>query len=58
VERTFSNFDTTQSARRCNLSVDKFETLGRIHAYLRHHGAIKKPQSPPAVDMLTAYAHS
>ncbi|KAG1746405.1 hypothetical protein EDB19DRAFT_1580922, partial [Suillus lakei] len=30
VECTFSDLGTTQSARRCNLSVDTFETLGKI----------------------------
>jgi hypothetical protein len=38
VECTFSDLGTTQSARRCNLSV---RTLGKIRANLRHHSAMK-----------------
>ncbi|KAG1861640.1 hypothetical protein F4604DRAFT_1507930, partial [Suillus subluteus] len=41
VECTFSDLGTTQSARRCNPSVDTFETLGKIRANLRYHSAVK-----------------
>ncbi|KAF9241820.1 ribonuclease H-like domain-containing protein [Melanogaster broomeanus] len=37
VERLFSDLGSTQSPRRCNLSVDTFETLGKIWANLRYH---------------------
>ncbi|KAF9234431.1 ribonuclease H-like domain-containing protein [Melanogaster broomeanus] len=34
VERLFSDLGSTQSPRRCNLSVDTFETLGKIRINL------------------------
>ncbi|KAF9230404.1 hypothetical protein BU15DRAFT_83675 [Melanogaster broomeanus] len=37
VERLFSDLGSTQSPRRCNLSVQTFETLGKIRANLRRH---------------------
>lgn len=42
VERLFSALGSTQSPRRCNLSVDTFETLGKIYANLNHHLYLKK----------------
>ncbi|KAF9243739.1 ribonuclease H-like domain-containing protein [Melanogaster broomeanus] len=42
VERLFSALGSTQSPRRCNLSVDTFETLGKIRANLNHHLYMKK----------------
>ncbi|KAF9231857.1 hypothetical protein BU15DRAFT_90811 [Melanogaster broomeanus] len=37
VKRLFSDLGSTQSPQRCNLSVQTFETLGKICANLRHH---------------------
>ncbi|KIK76488.1 hypothetical protein PAXRUDRAFT_169799, partial [Paxillus rubicundulus Ve08.2h10] len=37
VETLFSDLGSTQSPRHCNLSVNTFETLGKIWANLCHH---------------------
>ncbi|KAG2063002.1 hypothetical protein BDR04DRAFT_1039389, partial [Suillus decipiens] len=37
VERLFSDMGSTQSPKRCNLSVDTFEALAKIRANLRYH---------------------
>ncbi|KAG1848290.1 hypothetical protein F4604DRAFT_1973927 [Suillus subluteus] len=50
--------DNTQSARRCNLSVDTFETLGKIHANLRHHGVVKAPEAGKPTRRRHAHMHS
>ncbi|KAF9237795.1 hypothetical protein BU15DRAFT_88612 [Melanogaster broomeanus] len=42
VEQLFSALGSTQSPRRCNLSVDTFKTLGKIRANLNHHLYMKK----------------
>ncbi|KAG1808524.1 hypothetical protein EV424DRAFT_1328829, partial [Suillus variegatus] len=36
VERLFSDLGMTQSAKRCNLLVETFETLGKIYANLHY----------------------
>jgi len=41
VERLFSDLGGTQSVKRCNLSVDRFETLGKVQANLRYHIHLK-----------------
>ncbi|KAG2122855.1 hypothetical protein BD769DRAFT_958505 [Suillus cothurnatus] len=37
VERLFSDKGSTQSPKRCNLSVNTFEALAKIQANLRYH---------------------
>ncbi|KAG2362535.1 hypothetical protein BDR07DRAFT_1484740 [Suillus spraguei] len=37
VERLFSDMGSTQSPKRCNLSVDTLEALAKIRANLRYH---------------------
>ncbi|KAG1893959.1 uncharacterized protein F5891DRAFT_962254, partial [Suillus fuscotomentosus] len=39
-ERTFPNLGTTQSMQRCNLSVEIFETIGKILANFRYQTVI------------------
>ncbi|KAG1853162.1 hypothetical protein DFJ58DRAFT_396696 [Suillus subalutaceus] len=58
VERTFSDLGTTQSARRCNLSVDTFETLGKIRANLRHHSAVKVAETGKPTHRRHAHMHT
>jgi hypothetical protein len=41
VERLFSDLGGTQSVKRCNLSVNTFQTLGKIRANLRYHIHLK-----------------
>jgi hypothetical protein len=41
VERLFSDLGGTQSVKRCNLSVNTFQTLGKICANLRYHIHLK-----------------
>ncbi|KAG2040859.1 hypothetical protein BDR03DRAFT_932489 [Suillus americanus] len=58
VERTFSDLGTTQSARRCNLSVDTFETLGKIRANLRHYSAVKAAEAGKSTRRRHAHMHT
>ncbi|KAG1874788.1 hypothetical protein DFJ58DRAFT_758768 [Suillus subalutaceus] len=58
VERTFSDLGTTQSARRCNLSVDTFETLGKIRANVRHHSAMKAAEAGKPTCRRHAHMHT
>ncbi|KAG1858880.1 hypothetical protein F4604DRAFT_1491200, partial [Suillus subluteus] len=58
VERTFSDLGTTQSARRCNLSVDTFETLDKIRANLRHHSAVKAGEAGKSTRRRHAHMHT
>jgi hypothetical protein len=41
VERLFSDLGGTQSVKRCNLSVNTFQTLGKIRTNLRYHIHLK-----------------
>ncbi|KIJ10350.1 hypothetical protein PAXINDRAFT_58441, partial [Paxillus involutus ATCC 200175] len=36
VEQLFLDLRSAQSLRRCNLSVETFETLGKFHGNLHH----------------------
>ncbi|KAG2157798.1 uncharacterized protein EDB93DRAFT_1065158, partial [Suillus bovinus] len=58
VECTFSDLGTTQSAWRCNLSVEIFETLGKIHANLRHHSTIKVAEAGKSTRCRHAHMHT
>jgi hypothetical protein len=58
VERTFSDLGTTQSARRCNLSVDTFETLGKIRANLRHYSTVKAAEAGKSTRRQHAHMHT
>ncbi|KAG1787732.1 ribonuclease H-like domain-containing protein, partial [Suillus plorans] len=58
VERTFSDLGITQSARRCNLSVETFETLGKICANLRHHSTIKAAEAGKSTRCRHAHMHT
>ncbi|KAG2159290.1 uncharacterized protein EDB93DRAFT_1075096, partial [Suillus bovinus] len=46
VERLFSDMGSTQSPKRCNLSVDTFEALAKIRANLRYHCKDSYPLRP------------
>ena len=37
VERLFSDLGGTQSVKHCNLSVETFETLGKLHNNYPYH---------------------
>ncbi|KAG1899347.1 uncharacterized protein F5891DRAFT_898335, partial [Suillus fuscotomentosus] len=58
VERTFSDLSTTQSARQCNLSVETFETFGKICANLRHHSVIKATEAGKSTRHRHAHMHT
>ncbi|KAG2061175.1 hypothetical protein BDR06DRAFT_978764 [Suillus hirtellus] len=58
VEHTFSDFGTTQSARRYNLSVETFEILGKIHMNLQHHSAIKATEAGTSAHHQHTHIHT
>ncbi|KIK75105.1 hypothetical protein PAXRUDRAFT_173810 [Paxillus rubicundulus Ve08.2h10] len=58
VERLFSDLGSTQSPRRCNLSVDTFETLGKICANLNLHLYLKKVATGQRTRRYHAHMHT
>ncbi|KAI5990358.1 hypothetical protein EDC04DRAFT_2911953 [Pisolithus marmoratus] len=58
VEQLFSDLGSTQSPRRCNLSVDTFQTLGKIHANLCYHLDVKNTAAGKQTHQKHAHMHA
>ncbi|KAF9231952.1 ribonuclease H-like domain-containing protein, partial [Melanogaster broomeanus] len=58
VERLFSALGSTQSPRRCNLSVDTFETLRKVRANLNYHLHLKKTATGQQTQCQHAHMHT
>ncbi|KAG1735804.1 hypothetical protein EDB19DRAFT_1830154 [Suillus lakei] len=58
VEHLFSNLSGTQSAKCCNLSVNTFQTLGKIHANLRYHIHLKNNADGKPIRRRHAHMHT
>ncbi|KIJ10028.1 hypothetical protein PAXINDRAFT_86638 [Paxillus involutus ATCC 200175] len=58
VERLFSDLGSAQSPRHCNLSVETFETLGKIRGNLCHHLHIKNVAAGKQTHRHHAHMHT
>lgn len=58
VERLFSDLGSTQSVKRCNLSVETFETLGKLCANYAYHLYKKAQASGKPIHRRHAHMHT
>ncbi|KAG1873950.1 hypothetical protein F4604DRAFT_1925521 [Suillus subluteus] len=58
VDNSSAHLSTTQSARRCNLSVDTFETLSKICANLGYHNTIRATEAGKSTRRRHAHMHT